>query len=212
MFRTRLCIALGITLIATSAYLLPNSIPSVKTAGQTKERKVKSRSWRNEPIEVISIRGNGEEINLGQAKLANDDWLRNLTITIKNISKKEISFVDLELHFLRSDGSTEQPITAFPMAFGTPPLKANPDAPTLTSGNTWQTVLSTEEYANLQRLLLETGYGLSGTDIEIIVREVHFKDNKKWFAGADQDESQARATVVKKKLLKPSSLTLARSV
>jgi len=172
-------------------------VPSVMTAGQKKERRLKARPWRDEPIKVISAQANGEKIVLGEPTLAEDNWLHNLIITIQNTSKKDIVFVEEELHFLRPEGSPES-VIAFPIIFGTPPAKVNQNSPNLAPGETWQSSLSENDYLTLQDVLSKSGYATGTLEVEIITTEVLFRDKKQWSAGEERDADQPAAQVKKK--------------
>jgi hypothetical protein len=189
--RTRLIIlviAIGITSI-----LFGNLTPQIQTAGQQQTRTLKSRVWDREPVKIVAVTSkSGWAIPLGKGHLADDDWLRGLTIGIKNMTKKDILFVELELHFLRPEGSSDETITAFPIVFGTPPgLIAQTPSPILLPPNeNWHVSLSDQEYAKIGELLANTGYPKSIKEVEIITREVVFADKTKWSEGQERDPAK----------------------
>ena len=182
-----LVIAIGMTSI-----LFGNLTQRIHTAGQQQTRTLKTREWDKEPIKIMAVTNKiGRAIPLGKAHLDDDDWLRGLTIRVKNMSKKDILFVELELHFLRPEGSSDT-ITAFPVILGTPlGLMAQTPSPVmLPPDENWHVSLSDEDYAKISQLLSNTGYPTSIKEVEIITREVVFADKTRWSEGRTHDSSK----------------------
>lgn len=189
--RTRLIIL--VIAIGMTSILFGNLIPQIQTAGQEQTRTLRSRAWEKEPVKIVAVTNkSGRAIPLGKGHLADDDWLRGLTISIKNMTKKNILFVELELHFLRPGGSSDETVTAFPIVFGTPPgLIAETPSPTMLPPNeNWYVSLSDQEYARIEELLTNTGYTKSIKDVEIITREVLFADKTKWSEGQERNPAK----------------------
>lgn len=101
------------------------------------------------------------------------------------MSKKNILFVELELHFLRPAGSSDETVTAFPIVFGTPPglIAETPSPVMLPPNESWHVSLSDQEYDKIGELLSGTGYPKSIKEVEIITRQVLFADKTKWSEG-----------------------------
>ncbi len=191
--RTRLIIL--VIAIGMTSILFGKLTPEIQTAGQQQTRTLKSRVWDREPVKIVAVTNkSGRAITLGKGHLADDDWLRGLTIGIKNMTKKDILFVELELHFLRSEGSSDETITAFPIVFGTPPgmIGQTPSPAVLPPNENWHVSLSDQEYSKIGELLANTGYPKSIKDVEIITREVLFADKTKWSEGEDRDPAKER--------------------
>jgi hypothetical protein len=51
------------------------------------------------PVEIVSIQQNGQEIKPGEKILGNDDWLRGVSFSLKNISDKPIAYVGMGIRF-----------------------------------------------------------------------------------------------------------------
>ena len=56
------------------------------------------------PVEITSIELNGKELRAGEKIKGNDDWLRGVSFTVKNISDKPIAYVGIGLRFPIQDG------------------------------------------------------------------------------------------------------------
>lgn len=186
----RFLLIIGFVLIGTMGVLFSDLSPHARTASQEKARKLSLNTWANEPIKVVAVKGkDGRAISIDSEQLAEDDWLRDLTISIKNMSNKNVLFVELELHFTRPPGSSDEAVAAFPVIFGTSPTLAKEGSPILTPQENWQATLSSQEYASLAELLATTGYPTSIKNLEIITRQVVFADKTKWIAGRMRDST-----------------------
>lgn len=175
-----------ITLAATGV-LYSGLTPKADSAVPQQARSLKDRVWNNEPIRITTATGKGgRSIRIGQSQQADDDWLRDLTVSIKNISDKNILFVELELHFPRPNPAPDVPTTAYSMIFGTPPKLVGESSPVLMPNKQWQASLSAEDYTSLGELLAQTGYSPSIKEVEVITREVLFADKTKWATGRIQ--------------------------
>ena len=53
------------------------------------------------PVEIISVKLNGKEVRPGEKVKGDDDWLRGLTFTLKNISPQPVAYVEVALQFPR---------------------------------------------------------------------------------------------------------------
>jgi hypothetical protein len=70
------------------------------------ERVLKRMSLGGDsPVEIVSIKAKGVAIVPNQKFTDSDDWLQDLTFTIKNISDKPIVFVSVYLSFPAPAGS-----------------------------------------------------------------------------------------------------------
>lgn len=180
----RLLPVIGLIALATTSVLFSDLTPHVKTATQQQARKLKDNRWKSEPIKITSVTGkDGRRILLGKIQDDDDDWLRDLTISIKNTSNKNILFVELNLYFPRPEGSTDVAITGYPIMFGTPPRLIAESSSVLAPNEKWQASLSAHDYASIRQMLSETGYPASIKEAEIVTGDVLFADRTKWSAG-----------------------------
>jgi hypothetical protein len=51
------------------------------------------------PVEIASIQLNGQEIKPGEKILGNDDWLKGVSFTFKNVSDKPIAYISVGFRF-----------------------------------------------------------------------------------------------------------------
>src|SRR2546423_5650066 len=111
-------IALGITCLV----VLSTHVPSTgQTINQKQDRIIKQKSWQNEPVKISKLKIKSKDFAIGQKFLEEDDWLKNLTISVKNVSGKNIIFLSLTLDFPKSEDSTEDAV-AYDFEYGRNPL------------------------------------------------------------------------------------------
>jgi hypothetical protein len=71
-------------------------------AQEMKERELKADfdlAGMQMPIEIVSIKINGKEVQPGEKINGNDDWLRGVSFTLKNVSDKAIAYVCIGFKF-----------------------------------------------------------------------------------------------------------------
>jgi hypothetical protein len=156
-------------------------------AGQAQERSLKKRSFRDEPLSITKLKVKGTRINFNQKFITDDDWFRNLTVSVKNTSNKTIVFIDLMLTFPAAEGATQERAASDHLIYGHyPPAPGetgthHPDQLPLKSGDSATLVLT--DYEGTRQFLDQVGKPKSIKDIEIRISEVVFEDGTKWIAG-----------------------------
>ena len=157
----------------------------VSSFAQKAERTVKRKTWRNEPLKILSVKIKGIKVNFNQTFLNQNDWFSGLTVNVKNISNRTINFVDLTLIFPPEDGQT---ISASDhLIYGQyPPLPGedgipHPDQPPLQPNDTATLVL--KDYQGTRDFLNEVGQPQNIKEIKLEIGEVVFADGIKWRSG-----------------------------
>lgn len=56
------------------------------------------------PVEIVSIKLNGKELRPGENITGNDDWLRGVSFTLKNIGDQPIAYVNIGFEFRMANG------------------------------------------------------------------------------------------------------------
>jgi hypothetical protein len=75
--------------------------------GQATE-KVIEREEANlpgDPLRILSVKAAGKTINFNEKFAAGEDWLKGLTLRVKNISDKEIIYLHYDLDFPETTGT-----------------------------------------------------------------------------------------------------------
>lgn len=104
------------------------------------------------PVEIVSMKVNGKEIQAGEKINGNDDWLRGLSFTLKNISDKPISYISMRL---RVDRPTR--ILVYNLDFGFDPssgaYKSELHPRIIAPGESVDIVLTKDKYAVFLNML-----------------------------------------------------------
>jgi uncharacterized surface protein with fasciclin (FAS1) repeats len=163
----------------------PEVVPAAPATQQrTRDRVVKLYSWPNEPVKIVAVKlRGGEQINPGIPFRAVDDWVRGLTLTVTNVSKKPVCFIHVELHLPRPDDATGEAANDALM-FACDPVTALTPNP-LMPGKSMDMVLTDSDYVAHEALLERYGYPPSVINLELKVREVEFfgEKDRKWSKG-----------------------------
>ena len=156
-------------------------------AGQVKEREIKKLNWPKEPIKIGKLKTKGTVVVLGEKFRGEDDWMKELTFSVKNTSEKTITYLEIELNFPRGKGAQEEPDAHDRIIYGQyPPLPGetatpHPDQPPIRPGDTVDVVL--RDYEGMREFLNATHYPVSINRLEVSVGDVVFDDGTKWSGG-----------------------------
>ena len=142
------------------------------SAQQAKDRvlvQLPFEPGRQTPVEITAIEVKGKVVEPGRKFSSGDDWLRGLTFTLKNISDKPVSYIEVGLHFLAPAGSQAQN-AVYDLRYGYLRVIPNPAADmsapkSLMPGETWRLELSEADYQNLAGL---RAYGGQSSDVETV--------------------------------------------
>ena len=177
------------TLVAATSIATFATIGGVRFFGESlstaapqeqKERLIHRLPVENgEPIVITDIRVSRQSISFDHKFLADDDWLKSLSFTIKNRSDKRILALSFMLWFPRPLGSQDIGST-FVMSYGNSEFhsrKPNPHEPLtgITPGQVSNIQFSPDEFRDLQAFLLGLGYKT--------VEKVIFENDTMWFGG-----------------------------
>jgi hypothetical protein len=94
----------------------------VPTSGHLQEPEKgfeKLTNYRNEPLKITSMKAANRKVRFGEKITGEDDWLKSAELTIKNVSGKDIVFVEVDLNFPETKTSGDE--MSFPLRFGSPP-------------------------------------------------------------------------------------------
>jgi hypothetical protein len=140
------------------------------------------------PLKITLVKSKFGIIETNKKISAGDDWLRGLTIRVRNDSGKTVTSVTIEIQFRRPEyqaGALDllTPIEYGPNPFApferNSPLPAEPILPNQTKDIT----LSEQNYDALRAVLDVENYPASIKAIKIQVRTVGFNDGTAWHKG-----------------------------
>lgn len=162
---------------------------NTKEPGREKkeDRTIRKYAWRNEPLEISTLKIKGKLAKLGVKIIEEDDWLNGLTVTVKNISTKTIVWIELNIEFPTPLNPLQEPASLDHLVYGLYPqppgqeVTPHPDQPPLEPGAKADVILT--DYEGLREFLIQTNKPGSIKEVEISISEVVFNDGTKWSGG-----------------------------
>jgi hypothetical protein len=165
--------------------------------GQGKERAVKIKTFKDQPVEIVAVKVKGALVE-PERKIAGDsDWLNGMTVTIKNVSDKPVVYVTISVsaHYEKdgvrkrtSDGRDY--VAAATIGYGLRPyMPGEPprsySATPLMTGQTSDVVLSETKRDELYRLLRLEDASTDIPELTLWVDHVAWygEDDKMWSNG-----------------------------
>ncbi len=181
----RLLLVLVVVSIVPQFFVSRTLFISIAQTNQKKEKKITKARFENEPIEFVELKSNGNKFKLDEKFTQEEDWLKDFTLSIKNVSGKPITHISLAITFPETQ-STGLPMTHF-INYGVPPnvsQKNNDKLKLLAPNETVQISLSEENYAGLKNFLATRNHSLKDlTQARLTIMLVDFEDGTKWSAG-----------------------------
>jgi hypothetical protein len=78
---------------------------SQEYAGQSSSKKLIIRSFKNPPVEIVSIKLNGRTLKSNDSFSPSSDWTSNLEVTVKNVSEQIVTGVEVSLYAEKVDAA-----------------------------------------------------------------------------------------------------------
>ena len=108
------------------------------------------------PVEIVSIKLNGKDIQPDQKIKGNDDWLQGVSFTLKNISGRPIAYVNVGFEFRLPGG-----FVMYSLAYGVLLSRGEPrteySPPAIWPGESVELVLTKEKYQSFHYVLAQAG-------------------------------------------------------
>lgn len=127
------------------------------------------------PVEIISMKLNGKEVKPGEKIKGDDDWLKGLSFTLKNISDRPIAYVDIGIRFPHSRG-----FVVYSLNYGVDYSRGEPrrtySPPAIQPGETLELVLTKEKYSVFLNILAQGGASRSFDNAPYYVERICFED------------------------------------
>ncbi len=144
------------------------------------------RPERDEPLRIRAVRAKGRSVRRNEKFDADDDWLRELTIRVKNVSGKRILFASIDLLFPAAEPGGPRAIDQ--IDYGNRELLTRPPTPNeLRSGIEPQQEVDIQlngiAYDRVRSLLADIGY-VGIPRVELRLGRVIFQDDSTWYAGS----------------------------
>ena len=131
------------------------------------------------PVEIVSIKLNGKDVAPGEKVKGDDDWLKGVSFTLKNISDKPIAYIAVALRFEPPNGPAR--LVVFILSCGVDyslgvPRSGSSPLP-IQPGQTVDLVLTDEHYSNFLHILSLGGMPRSFDVVPYYVDRISFEDD-----------------------------------
>jgi hypothetical protein len=173
--------------VVTSLLLLPPLTNSRRQATQ-RERTVDTEgSYPECPIEIIGVETARRKILLGKRFLDDDDWVKGLTVRVKNSSGKPLTHIGVKITFDRPRSHEDQGAATWDLWYGVSPFYykrdeeiPSPIVPLVPHGRVELLSLSDYEYSSLRSFLTIQNFPNSIERIHLMVYTIGFADGTAW--------------------------------
>ncbi|HKS29094.1 MAG TPA: hypothetical protein VJS44_14800 [Pyrinomonadaceae bacterium] len=142
----------------------------------------------NPPVKITLVKSKIGVIETDKKISAGDDWLKGLTIRVRNDSDKVVTGVILDIQFRRPANQTKELDLHAPVQYGRNPI-APPDEEfpvkdeLILPGQTKDITVSDREYDELRSILDSLNYPASINSIKLKVQIIGFQDDTYWGDG-----------------------------
>lgn len=161
---------------------------SARQSGQRVISQAPAEAGRRSPVEVVAVKVKGALAAPGRPFAAGDDWLSSLTFSLKNISDKPISYVEISLRFPSAAGHKAKSVQITgPIAYGCFPgypcrLDTAGSSTEILPGETREVGVR-DSSENLTATLAQLGVSLPVLSAEYDIDSVLFDADTKWSRG-----------------------------
>ncbi|HEX8161282.1 MAG TPA: hypothetical protein VF538_05385 [Pyrinomonadaceae bacterium] len=147
------------------------------------------------PVEIVAVKLNGGDLRPGEKTPGDDDWLRGVSFTLKNISDKPISYVAVGLQFPQSQGFVAY-LLGYGVDFSRGEHRRESSPPPIQPGGTVDLVLTKDRYPVFLSILARGGAPRSFDVAPYYVDRICFEGEPDiiWEAGLLKRRDPARPT------------------
>lgn len=144
----------------------------------------------NEPVRATSFSAQGKTLTFAEEFIASDDWLRDFSVDVQNVSQKTVTYVDIGVFVERPEGQQELPPFHFSMTSGNKPATLRKKdtglglSPSRHGSKVLRVSIDVTDYESIRASLDRLGYGGKIGRLEVQIEEVGFSDGTLWSLGA----------------------------
>jgi hypothetical protein len=169
------------------------SIPffSSGTAKQLEDKVITRLRRIPLPVNIKAVKTKKGDVEIGQKFSGEDDWFKQLTISIENTSGKTITYIGGGFLFPNLDsqeGEQVAPPLYHRFMYGHHPLAPGETLPpnrsiSIKPGETFNITLPEGDFSSVKQKLKGLGYPVNIKEIKINIEEIYFDDGAAWNGG-----------------------------
>jgi hypothetical protein len=180
-------------LLLAAAVLLPGTSSNLGAAKQEQDRVVNKLRRIPLPVNLKAVKTKKGGVGLGQKFSGDDDWFKQLSISVENTSGKTIVYIDGGFLFPNQELQPGEQAPSPPLYHGFM-YGHHPSAPegarlpgadiSIKPGDTFNLKLSDDEFLSVKQKLKRLGYPASIKEISVNIEEIYFDDGTAWITGS----------------------------
>jgi hypothetical protein len=158
---------------------------------QEEGKIVEEKDLFKAPAKVERVRSRIGPIELGKKiETADEDWMRGLTVTVRNLSDKTVTHLLIDLQFVRPKGQEGERDLIDSIEYGpipglTPAQQPQvvTEQPPIPPGESVDIRLNERNYETLLQILRELKYQAGIKRVKLSILELDYSDGTKWSGG-----------------------------
>jgi len=179
--RRKLVITFCLALNVASIFMWSQNLKPIHGGQGAGKRFEKSQNYPNEPLQIVDIKASKGKVRIGERFADSADWLKAAELTVKNVSGKDIVYIEIDLNFPETKASGNE--MSFPLRAGSRPLTAEATPVILKSEDQFVLRLDDQKYNRLVRFIGERHQISDIGETVINVGFVIFSDGTAWGNG-----------------------------
>lgn len=203
----------AIVLLLAAVMLLPGASLNRGAAVQQQDRVVNKLRRIPLPVNIKTVKTKKGDAGMGQKFPGDDDWFKQLSISVENTSGKTIVYVGGGFLFPNQEplpGEQAPPPLYHRFMYGRHPSAPEgaqpPDAGiSVEPGETFNLTLSADDFSSVKRRLKELGYPASVKEISVNIEEIYFDDGTAWSGGTGINATRTVPKSIKRCGTRPRS-------
>jgi len=142
----------------------------------------KHENYPNEPLNFVEIKAANKSVRLGEGFSAGENWLQNASFRVKNVSNKEIVYIEIDINFPETKSSGNE--MSYRLKFGHRPAAHDSNrALSFKSDSEMILGLTAENYDRLVKFVEERQQFSTLSNATIRIGFVIFADGTAWGGG-----------------------------
>lgn len=178
--------------LVCTIFVLCEMLYGMTGAGGVKQLKQRSIGRfpfeRAEPLRIRAVKVGANKVKRNEKFVSDNDWLRTLTITVRNVTQKKILFASIDLVFPPALGSSDR-LAIAEIDYGNRALLIRPPSAQemfgLAPDQEIDMQLSAIGYDRIRSLLIDAGKSETQR-VDLKVGRVIFADDSSWYGGSFQ--------------------------
>ncbi len=188
--KEKLSFATTVLLMVPLFFAAKGAFSSLAQTENKNQKFLTKESFKNEPVEFVSIESDGQPVRPNEKFERTGEWLNGLTFKIRNVSGKPIVYLAIVLLFPET-GRQEPPKVYF-LKYGVNPLTASmrvnvrqtEEPRLLAPEDTAELRLSPVKFKALREFMAQNWKIEDLTEMNYRIGAVFFEDGTQWSAGS----------------------------